>query len=666
MNQLLAGYAAAYARIGLIPIPLRSNGKIPACSGWQRTAPAKPDEAWAAFAEHAGNIGATFPADLFALDLDRKDGKDGVGVIEAAAERFGGLPATLTQRTPRGGEHRIFRKPPGLILANTAGKLPGVDIRAKGAQIAVEPSVIDGRTYAWQDWEPGQPAEIADAPQWLLDLLTPARPPAAPDSAPSGNTHITDRQVVELCSALCYLDPDSYASWTDCGQALKCLGDTGRALWMEWSKRSSKFDVDDASRKWDELRGERTGYTAIFSKAQQAGWVNPLFNDATRQRGTLTTAPALPDFSPPSPDDLAGYQLSPHCLVRNLLFADVRCRYAQGGTGKTTLALYEAVHLALGRSLWGREATGQWNTLIVTREDSREQMLARLREIMTALLLSTEQVADVLQRVRVLDLTGRDFRLAAIVGDIVTPNLAAIELLAGDLEAANFIPDWLIFDPLISFSTGEQRVNDAMQGMIEAGRILRNRLGCCVEFIHHVGKLAATEKQVDQYAGRGGGALSDGARMVAVMIPLNAGEWRQATGRDLGSGASGVRMTFPKLSYAKPQPDVFIERSGWGFEMIEPVANSPEREREAVANQVWQFVHHEATQGRRYSGRDLAFVREQMGLSKHTIESALVALRAAGRIADDGRPGRKSYLVAVGPGEESGDDAGAENAEPLA
>lgn len=39
---------------------------------------------------------------------------------------------------------------------------------------------------------------------------------------------------------------------------------------------------------------------------------------------------------------------TPDCIVKNYLFADVAVFIAAGGMGKTTLKLFEAIHIALG------------------------------------------------------------------------------------------------------------------------------------------------------------------------------------------------------------------------------------------------------------------------------------------------------------------------------
>jgi hypothetical protein len=61
------------------------------------------------------------------------------------------------------------------------------------------------------------------------------------------------------------------------------------------------------------------------------------------------------NLAPLTLDELNRARLTPRCLVPGLLYADLRTRIASGGTGKTTLALYEAVVLALCRELWGRQ-----------------------------------------------------------------------------------------------------------------------------------------------------------------------------------------------------------------------------------------------------------------------------------------------------------------------
>lgn len=106
---------------------------------------------------------------VFVLDIDRDErkGLDGFATLAAMEATHGPLPATLTQRTPRGGEHRFFAWP-GFKIKNTASKLgAGIDIRGDGGYVVIAPSVnADGVPYEWI--REGGPVA---APRWLLVLL---------------------------------------------------------------------------------------------------------------------------------------------------------------------------------------------------------------------------------------------------------------------------------------------------------------------------------------------------------------------------------------------------------------------------------------------------------------------------------------------------------------
>lgn len=351
---------------------------------------------------------------------------------------------------------------------------------------------------------------------------------------------------------------------------------------------------------------------------------------------------------PITPDELDRARLTPRVILRDLLYADVRIRISAGGTGKTTLALFEAVTLALCRPLYGRQPDRACRAVIVTREDSREILVARLREIMKAMDLEPDEIRTALGRIVVIDKSGESFRLSQVIADVVVPSHVTLAELIDAL--AEWAPDWIIFDPLVSFGVGEQRVNDAEQGLIEAFRILRNRLDCCVEGIHHSGKANAREKTLDQYSGRGGSALSDGARMVTVMQPLAPDEWLKETGTRLADGESGIVMALPKLSYSKPQESIFIRRRGYAFawECVQKV--TPEQRARETAQQVFRFIQSEYQQGRKYSTKDLGDSACTMQLTRAEVRAAAIALKVSGRVIYhhvNGKPGSHYEPVTV-------------------
>lgn len=86
---------------------------------------------------------------------------------------------------------------------------------------------------------------------------------------------ITPKTIAELRAALEWLSSDDRDLWVRMGMALKTLGPKGKALWLEWSAKSDKFDAGDAERVWGSFEPEGTDYRAVFAEAQRKGWKNP-------------------------------------------------------------------------------------------------------------------------------------------------------------------------------------------------------------------------------------------------------------------------------------------------------------------------------------------------------------------------------------------------------
>jgi RecA-family ATPase len=288
---------------------------------------------------------------------------------------------------------------------------------------------------------------------------------------------------------------------------------------------------------------------------------------------------------PPSISDveMAAARLAPRCIVENYLYADVGTLNAPGSTGKTTATLFEAVCIVLGLPVWGMRVETPGPVLIVTAEDRREFLVARLREICKGMRLSPAQTQLVRAMVRIDDRTVNRQRLTAIVGDVVEVAAFANDIVSG-CRANDFAPVLIQFDPLVSFGVGEARVNDAEQGVIDAARVIVGGLDCCVRLVHHVGKAGARERSTDQYAGRGGSSLADGCRMVHVMQPADASELLRATGRGLAADENAFSLHRPKLTYAPPQRDrpLYVIRRGFQFEHVSVLDSGG---REAAAEQ---------------------------------------------------------------------------------
>ena len=99
------------------------------------------------------------------VDVDMKNGKNGKATLAALVKQHGGF-TTRTASSPTGGAHYYF-KWPGYKIANRTGFVPGIDFRGDGGYIVASPSKRAEGAYEWVNDN-----EIADCPEWLLDLIT--------------------------------------------------------------------------------------------------------------------------------------------------------------------------------------------------------------------------------------------------------------------------------------------------------------------------------------------------------------------------------------------------------------------------------------------------------------------------------------------------------------
>jgi hypothetical protein len=340
---------------------------------------------------------------------------------------------------------------------------------------------------------------------------------------------------------------------------------------------------------------------------------------------------------------------SPFCIVDSWFYEDVGVFIAPGGTGKTTLVLFEAIHIVLGLKLFGYEVVNSGPVVILTAEDSREMLVARLRMIAAQMGLTEDQMRTIRKNVIIDDLSGKGFKLTEVVRDVVMPSKNVDRFIAA---AKDLSPAIAFIDPAVSFGVGESRVNDAEQGLIEAARRIRNELSCAVVYVHHTGKEAALSKRRDQYAGRGGSAFADGCRMVHVLQNVPPEAWLEATGDDLKNGESGLVLARPKVSHARPQPDLYIKRIGYRFESFEQGGAGATSLLEANGNKVLAILREQIAAGGYPTGRSITPLAREQKIPQKTLRETIDWLVSTMRVHETplttgGRGGARSYLRPV-------------------
>lgn len=176
---------------GLHILPIKPGQKRPPMTAWQTHATTNPETItnWytGLYRDHGIGI-ATGHNGLFVIDIDEHHPEaSGHDTLQQLIAKHGTLPDTWEVSTGSGGTHLYLRAPHP--ISNDAGRKlgPGIDIRGTGGQVLAPPTLHpNGHPYTWIIDHHPDDLPLADAPNWLLKLLTP-EPTPTPTPTPRRN-----------------------------------------------------------------------------------------------------------------------------------------------------------------------------------------------------------------------------------------------------------------------------------------------------------------------------------------------------------------------------------------------------------------------------------------------------------------------------------------------
>lgn len=280
------------------------------------------------------NIGIRPPEDVLVIDVDPRNG--GEDALENLEQRFGRLPDTVEQLSGGGGRHIVLRLPEG--TRPKSGKLgAGLDVKTATGYIVAEPSVHpSGRQYGWEASSSLLSApDVALAPTWLLAASPSSHPLNAALGAPDNplGVLLPPPRRDRVRQALSFIPSHDRDEWVRFAHALKPYAE-GRALWLEWSAKSDKFNQDDADRVWASVhsRGD-VRIESIFKRAVECGWERQQLKSALNAPGTAVALPRLQRANV----DFATLRAVPWVIEGFIASGEVHCFAGQPGVGKTTL-----------------------------------------------------------------------------------------------------------------------------------------------------------------------------------------------------------------------------------------------------------------------------------------------------------------------------------------
>lgn len=338
------------------------------------------------------------------------------------------------------------------------------------------------------------------------------RPTQGVDHPGTRRTHIDDAEMGRLEAILETGDGEVHSAMLSLSMALMNRGMPGRSVakyikvlmlsWRSedarWQSRFADIDriVDGAIRKAEQDKWDKDDEPL----PEDHGVVAP---EMSYVRKVLSGKIVIP----PPPMVVKGY----------LPMGKAGGFVAPGGTGKSTLLLYESIHILLGLPLYGLEVERPGPVVYFSAEDDTDLVLQRLAKIAHAMHLSPFECEKVAAGFTVLPVL------------MATPEYQLVIDDMGNCKPTKWV-DWSIeqirsrgavvavMDPVSLIGPGERSMNDGMARLMKVGNRIGLEANCAVRYVHHETK--STEKRFDQYSGRGGAAFADNARSMVQMISL--------------------------------------------------------------------------------------------------------------------------------------------------
>ena len=232
---------------------------------------------------------------------------------------------------------------------------------------------------------------------------------------------------------------------------------------------------------------------------------------------------------------------------KHLLRATVSATAAMGATGKSSLAIAEALAMTSGKALLGKMPPRPLCVLLINLEDNRDAVDKRIVAAMKHYGLKQEDIGD---RLFVKAKGENKIKIATLKnGRAIERNEALIKGLI-EFMIANKI-DVLSIDPFVKTHGVHENDSGAIQAVVECYDDIAEKAKCAVHLWHHTRKSGGEEASVE--SARGAIAFVDACRSVRILETMTKNE---ATKLKLQEGTSSryFREFLGKLNFA-PKED---------------------------------------------------------------------------------------------------------------
>lgn len=513
------------------------------------------DRWWSDWPDSAVGIPTGAATGVFVLDIDNKPGgANGFDWLEEMEAEHGALPETARVTTPNGGLHIYFNYVAGTRNRGALGG--GVDIRSEGGYVLAAGSrMTDGREYKWEP-DADKIPKVADAPQWLLDLLLPKHQPSGgyhhSPSAIGNSAYVSAAVSAELNELASAPEGTRNNRLNDAAFALGQFVGAGVLVHSE-----AERELQDIAQQWGNFPKScgtiRRGLTDgakhprhipesdfMYDNTRLVDFTRMIQNGIAKGKKDESAADRTHEECAPEQDDATGHEehdsnevapepdsafratafkwIDPSKLPRrefafgtHYIRKYVSVTVSPGGLGKTSNSIVEALSMVSGRQLAGVKPKERLNVWLFNAEDPRDEMQ---RRIMAACIHYGLKAEDIEGRL-FLD-TGREQELIVMHEDKKTGlkvNEPVVEAAVEQIERHKI--DVMIVDPFVSTHRVNENDNGAIDKVAKLWAQIADFTNCSIDVVHHLKKLADREATVED--ARGAVSLIGAARSVRVL-----------------------------------------------------------------------------------------------------------------------------------------------------
>ena len=624
----------------LSPGLITSDGqKVPINKGWRDEASGDQERLKSWFKQYGSNpnfrwiIPTGSVNDILVLDLDAKH-----NAMQNLADLGLTVPQTFFQQTLSGGYHFFFKYP-------NDGKKYGNKVNIKFKELGDKKSGVDTRGEGgYVMWYSQTPCSIpiAEAPTWLLDKYNAQDETLRTDAAP-----VTFDNVIATQRFTAALETVRNAP---VGQSNDILN--VQSFIVGQLVAAGSFSYEYAYEQLYKAAIERGKPPYEAQETIKSG-----LNGGIKKPAAIelpATPPTLNFQVPPPPEPPARWtprritfeglkdrsKLRQPQLFENWSTQDIMLTAADGGTGKTTLKIFEVVCMALGERFLGFECKRPGGkTLFITGEDTEAKIISMIGMVCEQMGIMSDPVK--MQKVMDSIAVKKDSDLCLVdrlKNGFIVPSRIAFDKVLEAVE--DFGPDLIIFDPIASFWGSESALNDMAKAVTTFISRLTER-GIAVEMINHIGKSSSQSKDATQFAGRGGTGLPSHSRVSRVLYPLTETDYLEYTGKHLEDGHSAILCTINKFSDGSPlyNKPFIILRKGYLFtkEDIMPIKQLENMNKKTDAERVFTFIKDVREQGKYPTLKYVCAHFKSLGpdkISDARVKEALQVLKIDGHLGE--------------------------------